>query len=226
MQLHTRALYTYSINGRITGCNQLTGGLVPRFHLARTAEGNFGVYRSDVPDHVTEAIHQFAKEEPPLDDPHALPVFKRKYMELLSDDGPVKAIWHGPAYRFTNRECAIDTDVVEIDSSNRELLAAYMDHWLEDVQHSHPFVALVDGGHAVAVCASARITPDAHEAGVETVPSHRRRGYAARVVAAWAKAVSLDNAEPLYSTSWENYASQAVARALDLQLVGTDFHIR
>ena len=226
MQLHTRALYTYSIDGRITGCNQFNGGPVPRFHLARTDVGNFGVFRSDVPDHVMEAIHQFARKEPPLDDPRALPVFQNKYMELLSDDGPVKAIWHGPAYRFTNKERANDTNVVEIDSSNRELLEAYMDNWLEDVQHRHPFMALVDGGHAVAVCASARITPDAHEAGVETVPSHRRRGYAVRVVAAWANAVSLDTAEPLYSTSWDNHASQAVARTLDLELVGTDFHIR
>ncbi len=226
MRLHAGALYTYDINERITGCNQFNGGEVPRFHLARTDVGNFCVFRSDVPDQVVESVQRYAQKEPPLGDSHALPIFQKKYVELLSSHGPVEAIWHGPAYRFTNTECDNEPNVVDIEPSNMELLKAHMDDWLADVPHRHPFLALVDGGHAVAVCASVRITPDAHEAGVETAPSYRRRGYAARVVAAWAKAVSLVNAEPLYSTSWDNRASQAVAQSLGLELVGTDFHIR
>jgi predicted GNAT family acetyltransferase len=70
-----------------------------------------------------------------------------------------------------------------------------------------------------------RITPLAHEAGVETVPLFRGRGYARAVVAAWSAAVRALGAEPLYSTTWQNMASRAVARALGLVAVGRDLHI-
>jgi len=70
-----------------------------------------------------------------------------------------------------------------------------------------------------------RITPEAHEAGVESLPEFRGRGYATDVVAAWALLVKSLGALPLYSTSWENTASQAVATKLQLVQYGGDFHI-
>lgn len=226
MRLHTRALYVYDGNGRITGCNQFNGGAIPRFHLARTETSNYSVFRSDVPLEVVDAVNQLVLKEPPLKQLDALPKFQNEYTEILSSHRSVESIWHGPAYRFTNKESTSDPNVVVIDSMNMELLENHLGDWLDDVRHRRPFVALLDGGSAVAVCASARMTAEAHEAGVETVPAYRGRGYAARVVSAWAKAVSLDNAEPMYSTSWDNLASQAVANTLKLELVGTDFHIR
>jgi predicted GNAT family acetyltransferase len=64
------------------------------------------------------------------------------------------------------------------------------------------------------------------EGGVETLPSHRGRGLAAEVVAAWAAAVRADGRIPLYSTSFGNRASQAVARKPGLIRYGTDLHLR
>jgi hypothetical protein len=63
-----------------------------------------------------------------------------------------------------------------------------------------------------------------HEAGVETAAASRR-GHAPAVVAAWAAAVRALGAEPLYSTSWQNSASRAVARKLGLVPCGRDLHI-
>ena len=68
-----------------------------------------------------------------------------------------------------------------------------------------------------------RITPEVHEAGVETSASARGRGFPPAVVAAWARAVRELGAEPLYSTSWENTASQAVARKLGLIPYAADY---
>ena len=68
-----------------------------------------------------------------------------------------------------------------------------------------------------------RITPEAHEAGVETSAGARGHGFAVAVVAAWANAVRDLGAEPLYSTSWQNTASQAVARKLNLIPYATDY---
>ena len=70
-----------------------------------------------------------------------------------------------------------------------------------------------------------RITAAAHEAGVETLPALRRRGHAVNEVAAWADAVRRTGAAPLYSTSWDNVASQNVAAKLGLSLFGVDFHV-
>ena len=88
-----------------------------------------------------------------------------------------------------------------------------------------PFLALVEENRAVSVCRSVRITPAAHEAGVETLPSFRGKGYAKDVVAGWARVVQSMGAIPLYSTSWENTASQAVANKLRLVPYGADFYV-
>ena len=93
------------------------------------------------------------------------------------------------------------------------------------MRRSRPLVARVVDGRAVAVCASVRITPRAHEAGGETAEAFRGRGYAREMVAAWARAVRAAGAAPLYSTSWRNAASRGVARALGLAPFGTDLHL-
>ena len=97
--------------------------------------------------------------------------------------------------------------------------------WRADVPLSQPFIVVVDSGRAVALCCSVRITSAAHEAGVETLPESRRSGFAARAVAAWARAVSALGALPLYSTSTDNVASQGVARRLGMHRFGFDFHV-
>jgi RimJ/RimL family protein N-acetyltransferase len=90
---------------------------------------------------------------------------------------------------------------------------------------SPPLTVFVVAGQAVAACGSVRITPQAYEAGVETAAPFRGRGYGSAVVAAWATAVRALGVEPLYSTTWKNTASRAVARALRLVAVGCDLHI-
>jgi predicted GNAT family acetyltransferase len=115
---------------------------------------------------------------------------------------------------------------VSIDASNARLLQTQMPDWLPDVGHRSPFLAAIENDQAVAVCASVRISAAAHEAGIETHSEYRQRGHAARVVAAWAEAVLAMGATPYYSTSWENSASQAVARRLEFELVGVDYHVR
>ena len=86
-------------------------------------------------------------------------------------------------------------------------------------------MAMVEDGHAVAVCASVRISAAVHCAGVETRAEHRRRGHAVNAVAGWGRAVLALGATPFYSTSWENIASQRVAQRLGLTMVALDFSI-
>jgi len=226
MQLHMDALYTYNNTGRITGCNQFDGGSIPRFHLARTLKGNFCVFRNDVPERSIREIQTWVLREPKLSSPHSEPVYKTGYLEMLNREQKEEAIWQGPSYRFTD-PAALDCDqVVDVNTNNKEVLAAWMNDWIPDVKHRRPFVAVLHKGNAVAVCASARMSVGAHEAGVETASNYRGRGYAKMVVGAWAKRVAQMGLEPIYSTSWGNHASLATARSLGLCLVGTDFHVR
>ena len=58
-----------------------------------------------------------------------------------------------------------------------------------------------------------------------TSPGRRDLGAYALVVAAWAHAIRAEGRTPLYSTSWDNAASQGVARKLGLVIYGTDFSL-
>jgi len=96
---------------------------------------------------------------------------------------------------------------------------------LKELQFWEPcFVKFLDG-NAVSICFSSRIAKASHEAGVETLPNFRGKGYAAEVVAAWAAAIYQMNRIPTYSTAWDNIASQSVARKLKCELYGIDLSI-
>ncbi len=85
--------------------------------------------------------------------------------------------------------------------------------------------AALEDSKAVSVCASVRLTPRAHEAGVSTHPDFRGRGHAARAARAWARLVRHLRRIPLYSTSCDNVASLALARKLGLREFGVDLHL-
>ena len=145
-------------------------------------------------------------------------------VSLLARDAPVQRIWSGPAY-------CIDVDALppaplaaRVTRANADLLHTFPE-WRDEVDERQPFVVSVEDGAAVALCCSVRITAAAHAAGVETLPAARRRGMASQAVAEWARAVDELGAIALYSTSWDNVASQAVARRLGMKLIGADFHV-
>jgi hypothetical protein len=119
---------------------------------------------------------------------------------------------------------AADVRTVSINETNGHLLQGGFDDWLADI-YRQPFRAVVEDNRAVSICASVRITDAVHEAGVETLAGHRRRGHAASAVAGWALTVRSLGATPFYSTSWDNEASQRVAARLHLAQIGDDFHV-
>jgi len=224
MSLHLAALYNHDDRGRITGINQWNGGIAPRFHLGRTRGGIHWRVRADVPEATAAALAALCRRENPGSRLERLPERYDSYLRILEHDAPVDAVWSGPAYRLGARMEPVAT-TRQIDLTNASLLVGGLDDWVPDIGRRHPFMAAIADGRAVAVCASARMTDAAHEAGVETLPAYRRRGHAAAAVASWAQAVERLGALPLYSTSWRNTASRRLAAHLGFSLYGIDFHI-
>lgn len=198
----------------------------PRLFLGRTPDGNRWRFREDVPEQAAARLGALCEEEPVTSDPREPPRNDARYRDILAAQAPVGATFAGPAYRFPAELPRAAANLVRLDAENAALLrGGDLESWLANIGRSEPVMAVVHEGRAVSVCGSVRITADVHEAGVETSASARGRGFAPLVVAGWARAVRELGAEPLYSTSWRNTASQAVARTLGLILYGTDYSL-
>ncbi len=223
---HLDGLYLTDGQGRMIRINQWDGGKVPRFHLVRSSRGNYWRFRDDLDADLVLSLERLCRGEPVGADLRADPALTDGCLDLLGRTEPVRAIWRGPVYLFPPQpRSAADDGVVALTDENAGLLSRWLPDWLPDVAYRQPFLAAVVDGAAVSVCASVRITPRAHAAGVETHPRFRNRGFAHRAVRAWSEAVRRAGAAPIYSTSWENAASQGVARSLGLSLIATDFHV-
>lgn len=130
----------------------------------------------------------------------------------------------GPAYRFPER-VAPRGETVRVTPANAATLLGFFPDVERELDERVPCLAAVHDGRAVSVCYSARRSLRAAEAGVNTLPAYRHRGYAAAVTAAWASTVRVQGLLPLYSTTWDNAASRGVARALGLTFYASDLHL-
>ncbi|HEV2764560.1 MAG TPA: GNAT family N-acetyltransferase [Pyrinomonadaceae bacterium] len=225
MAAHARALFTHDASARLLTVNEPGGGPpAPRLYLGRTLQGNLWRFRADLPEDLVAELDALCRDEPVGDDLRRPPRHATRYARMLEAHAPVTEAESGPAYRFAEypEPGRLTVAVTERDAG---VLEGGFEKLIEELPGWQPFVALLDGGRAVSVCRSVRITADAHEAGVETLPGYRGRGFAADAVAGWALRVRSLGAAPLYSTSWENAASQALAAKLLLVQYGADFHI-
>jgi hypothetical protein len=226
MAAHVRALFTHDTRARLLSVNEPGGGgaVAPRLFFGRTRRGNLWRFRADLPELLVEELEALCRDEPVGAELRSPPRHTATYARLLEAHAPVSELEAGPAYRFAEYP-EPERPPLALTESDAGMLRGGFEDLIAELPDWQPFLALLDGGRAVSVCRSVRITPEAHEAGVETLPEFRAKGYATDVVAGWARLVRSLGAVPLYSTSWENAASQALARKLRLVQYGADFHI-
>ena len=226
MELRVAALFTHDGAGRIVTNNEPEPdpGPAPRFFLGRTREGIVWRVHHDVPAATAADLERLLINEPPLADPRQSPAAIDALCEVLAAHGPVSEVEQGPAWRFPETLSAAEGAVL-LGPRDSESLREHFPYTAEHLGVRQPCAAVLVDGIAVSICYSARISPRVAEAGVDTVERFRGRGYAVSVTAAWAKAVRSGGRIPLYSTSWDNLASQAVARKLGLVLYGVDLSI-
>jgi hypothetical protein len=229
MDLHVAALFTHDSASRLLRINEPNGrgGLAPRFFIGRTLDDAILRVRADVDEHRHFELRNAAGRLTLGADALTTPLESGPFSSILEADAPVAAVERGPAFLCPPDLAPSPTlpAATVVTMANAECLRPLLPEWLTDVPHYQPMLALMHGDEAVALCCSVRRTARAHEAGVETAPSMRGRGYALAVVSAWAEAVRSLGQVPLYSTSWANAGSRAVARRLELIQFGNDLHL-
>jgi hypothetical protein len=224
MRMHVEALFTRDARGDLVRVNEPNGAIAPRFFLGRTRDGAMWWFRHDVPPDVRAELEAAIRVAEGQGSAIDTPIDPAPHQAILARSATVERTEVGPAFSFPE-SLARAADATRVTDANAELLALHLSPWLPDVQLSQPLFVVTCDGHAVSVCGSVRQTGNAYEAGVETAVAYRRHGFAAHAVAAWAATVRAMSRVPLYSTSWANTASQAVARKLGLIQFGNDLHI-
>lgn len=236
MELHLRCLYHHDANDRIVKTRQPNGWPSPLFHLGRTRLGNLWRFRDDLEPSALRELARLAGKEGPLSETHAPPARMEAIRSVLRSAVELVVEWRGPAFRFPAEVQEPEVApgalaVVAVTRANASVLEESFPATIPEIDERQPCIAAVDGDRAVSLCESARPLAvkgcepcRAAEAGVETLAGYRGRGLAPRVVAAWGRAVREQGGEPMYSTSWDNKASRAVAGKLGLICYGEDLN--
>ena len=208
-ELHLNTLFLLDADGRITGIREPELMPGPLFVLIRGATSCAWAVRADVPQALADELERLARDEPPTSDFRSTPVYVERYESLIRG-----RVYSGPAFSFPD-EIVQPQGTVFIEDIG--LLDRHFTGWTEDeIPERTPIVGVVEDGHAVSVCCCSRRSEVAAEAGLETAKAYRGLGLGPRVTAAWALAIRASGRVPLYSTSWRNDASLAVARKLGL----------
>ncbi len=227
MELAVDALFTHDADGSIRQINEPEGELAPRFFFGHTAEGSLWRFRYDLHPDTRRKLAALAAAEPVGSELQAQPNNLEAFLTVLREEEEVQSIYCGPAYRFPD-VLPTPAIVTMITRSNLQVLrgmVADVDDVARHFEAGQPTVAVLEENLAVSLCYSSRLTDHVAMAGVETLEPFRGRGYATAVVAGWARAVRAMGRIPLYGTTWDNRASQGVARKLGLIRYGTELSL-
>ncbi|MYA69425.1 GNAT family N-acetyltransferase [Candidatus Poribacteria bacterium] len=226
MKIQLEVLFTQDENGCLQHINEPTGAAepAPRFFFGYTNEGSICRFRHDLPDNVVTQLKEIAATKPMPMNSQQISSVHGQFKEILQRHAPIEQVWVGPAYRFPE-QIALPTNVVRLSRTHAGLLKGDFAEMVSELNSLQPYLAVIEDSRAVSICRSVRSSSRSHEAGVDTLVGYRRRGYATSVVAAWARAVRVLNCIPLYSTSWDNVASQGVVQRLGLVQYGVDYHV-
>ena len=223
--LHIDTLFRCDPDGRLRCVNEMGDPPAPRFFMGRTSEGNRWRFRHDLPDKVIDALEPLCQSEPTRSEFASLPQNYAAIRAVLEKHAPIQQEYRGPAYWIPNQQRT--TEAMLISTTNAQLLEthfAWAISMVTDAKYGPIAVSLAEG-IAVSICFCSRIPGRATEAGVETVAAARDQGYATAAVARWAEEVWRLGYLPLYGTSWDNRASQSIARKLDMLLYGEDWSV-
>ena len=217
--LHLRTCFVLDASNRIVATREPSTAPAPAFCFVRSATACVWAVRSDVPANVAAELNALARDETPNANLREAPAHAERYASLLGGSTA-----SGPAFSFP--DTLPDPGEVALVDDLRALERNFTGWVAKEIPGRSPIVAILEDGHAVSACFSARRSDVAAEAGLETAQAFRGRGLGPRVTAAWAIAVRAAGLTPLYSTGWDNDASLAVARKLRLHAYASNWGVR
>ncbi|PLR75692.1 GNAT family N-acetyltransferase [Bacillus sp. V3-13] len=217
MEQHVNVLFKHDTENRVTVVNEPPYDVAPRIFVGGTKLGSVVRYSNTLDASLVEQLEQVIGTNPGA---HLWEVIK-----VLSIDRQLNNLWIGPAYVFPDVRDRTRTQAIQVTHENKELLKPYFPYTFEDFEYKQPCFVIVEDNITVSICCSARKSTKADEASVFTHEDYRGRGYGIDVTNAWAAEVQKQGRIALYSTSWDNFASQSVARKLKLLQYGTDIHM-
>ncbi|MFC9707439.1 GNAT family N-acetyltransferase [Paenibacillus sp. NPDC056933] len=215
MKIQADTLYMMDDQHRLLSINEPDGGQAPALFIGITSAGQCSYYHEQLPSNLINELGCDAE----------LPLDISKLIQRVGTFRPVKSVWMGPAYTFPEKCGEWHPNVQLIGNHCTFRLEEHFPELIEQLHEKMPVAAYVIEDSAVAVCCSARVSAQGAEASLYTAPSFRGQGYAAEAVKCWQVHVKESGRIPIYSTSWDNIASQTVARKLGLIQFGVDFSI-
>jgi hypothetical protein len=221
MSIRADTLFTYNAQGRMLCSNEPNGYDAPRVFLGCTKSGYVLRFGEKIPEDVANQIEQITQQKSPINEPQIPLDILIAVREVLSQHAPIRCEGGGPTYRFPSSGLP-KSEAIQLSCDNIDIVSETYPWLFNELDDCQPCFAIVREAKAVSVCFSSRVGVYAREAGLETLASERRQGYAASVTSAWGASLQAAGIIPLYSTSWENLASQAVARHLGLIRFGAD----
>lgn len=211
MTMHIDVLYQQTAVGKLTVINEPPFEEAPLLFLGLTKEGVIQKYSEHVDDLLKKRLKDVIANE------------KDELLVGLINQIAKRVGLHGftmgPTYVFP-KVTAVDEQVVIVTDETKELLKEDFRFTFLDFQVKQPCAVIVEDGKVVSLCCSARQSNEAAEASVYTASKYRGKGYAGAVTKAWAQQVQALGKTALYSTTWDNFASQGVTRKLGLRQYG------
>ena len=224
IHIHAETLFLSTSSGQLRfnadpGYSEHELEPAPRFWLGQTAQGVIWRVREHLPTDLIQSLEPLVQNLTPAINPVTAAAQTHAIRTTLQRYAPITGESSGPAYWMPD-SYPVPSHVILITPATAHLLSTFFP-WKQTPRALHlagPLAATIVDGCAVAICFCARLTTVAAEAGVETTELARGYGYGKAAVAGWAAAIRSRGLLPMYSTSWENRASQAIARRLGMLL--------
>jgi GNAT superfamily N-acetyltransferase len=173
---------------------------MPLILIARLANEELIVYYDEaIPPNLQKQLSAMH-----IDFPEVIP-----FLEILKSLNRQCEVGHYKTYVFPPQPI-LETDVLCLSKNDSRVQALGFDGFAKEVY------ALAYDDRLVSACVSTRENERCGEAWVYTVPEYRKRGFAQKVVQAWARSLMEAGKVPFYSHNLKNEASANLAKKLGL----------
>jgi hypothetical protein len=212
-------------NGRMLHANDPDRSAAPLFAAGTRADGTIALFRDDVDDATANAI---------IDDLDDLAAQADAIRARLGLSAPVGRHNFERIHRLPRATRFDGPSVIAQGTPQGDVLWAQLERdglppgivaqGFTDLSHLWaPWCVVMDDDEIASIAFAARLSDEAAEIGVATIPACRGRGYAAAVTAAWSALPLLADRELFYSTHLDNRSSLRVIERLALPFLGIGF---